>query len=125
MRCGLHARDVHAGAGVVALAEGDVAVGLAPDVERSGAANCAGSWLAAPMPMVTGVRRAGSCRSASARGGEAPVVELDRPVVAQHLLDRARHQSRVGAQPCHFVRMPEQQPEAVADQVGGGLVPGV
>src|SRR5574342_956774 len=31
-----HARDVHAGAGVIAVAEGDVAVGLARDVEALG-----------------------------------------------------------------------------------------
>src|SRR5678816_2670000 len=33
---GFHARDVHARAGVVAVAEGDVAVGLAADVEAVG-----------------------------------------------------------------------------------------
>ena len=32
----LHPRDVHAGAGVVAMTEGDVAVGIAADVEAFG-----------------------------------------------------------------------------------------
>ena len=55
---------------MVALAEGDVAVGFARHVEALGVAKCAGSRLAAPMPMVIGVP-AGSVVPPSAIGASS------------------------------------------------------
>jgi hypothetical protein len=72
--------------------------------------------------------RAASKRSGSGdRHGrhQAPVVELDRPVVAQHLLDRAVDQRSISSQGRQLRLVLQQGPEAVAEQVGGGLVAGV
>ena len=92
---------------------------------RSGSANSAGSRLAAPMPMV--MNGAGRHRHAAdldrARGHA--VAELVGAFEAQEFLDRRADQLRLGDQPRLLLRPFEQRIEPVADQVGGGLVPGI
>ncbi len=100
-------------------------LGFLPTSKRSGSGNCAGSWFAAPMPMVISVSAGSVFPLSVERRGEAAVVQLDRPVVAQHLLDRRGHERGIGAQPRQLTRVVQQQPHAVADEVGGGLVPRV
>ena len=48
-----------------------------------------------------------------------------RADVAQQLLDRGREERRIVAQQRHLLGMAEQGEQAVGDQVGGGLVPGL
>ena len=48
-----------------------------------------------------------------------------RADVAQDFLDRGRQERRIVAQQRHLRRMAEQGEQAVGDQVGGGLVPGL
>ena len=92
---------------------------------RSGSGNSAGSRLAAPMPIVMKVPAGmsmppsvtGSCRGA--------VAELVGALEAQQLLDRAADQPRLGDQARLLLGPFEQRVEAVADQVGRGLVAGV
>ena len=50
--------------------------------------------------------------------------DLDRALEPQHLLDGPVHQGRVGPQPGQLGRVPVQRDDGVAQQVGGGLVPG-
>ena len=67
----LQAREVHAGAGVDAEAERDVAVGLAREIEPVGVGNCAGSRFAAPMHIV--IRESG--------GSATPPTTISRVVI--------------------------------------------
>src|SRR5215469_13684265 len=46
---------------------------------------------------------------------------LDRAIVAQHLLDRARHQLRLAYQLLHLFGITAQCEHSVADQVGSGF----
>jgi hypothetical protein len=45
-------------------------------------------------------------------------------VPAQHLLDGARYQGRVGDESIALLRVQQQGHRPVADQAGGGVVPG-
>jgi 4-carboxymuconolactone decarboxylase len=121
----LHARHVHAGAGVVAVAEGDMAVGLAPDVEALGLRELPG--IPVRRPDTERDERAGRQRASAQldRGDEPAVIQLDRTLVAQHLFDRRRKELRRRAQATHLFRMGEEQPQAVSEEVGRGLVAGI
>ena len=57
-----------------------------------------------------------------AGGGAAEVQHRRRP--AQDLLDRGRHERRVGAQPRHLVGVVHERLHAVRDRLAGGLVAG-
>lgn len=51
-----------------------------------------------------------------------PPVHLHRRIVAQKLLDGRTGEFRAIAQECELLRVIEQRPDPVADQVGGGLI---
>ncbi|MGY3080632.1 hypothetical protein ACVWZZ_007040 [Bradyrhizobium sp. LM6.10] len=53
------------------------------------------------------------------------VAELVRAFVAQHLFDRRFDQIRMADQALFLIRIPVERHEAVANQVGGGLVAGI
>ena len=107
---------------MIALAEGHVPVGLAAHVEALGVREL--------RRVAVGGADADGDKSAFGQGPAAeghrlaqpPVVELDRTVVTQHFLYGRRDQARIGPQPGGFFRVVQQQPGAVADQVGGGFM---
>ena len=47
-----------------------------------------------------------------------------RRIVAQHLLDCIGHELGMSSQPGELVRVPKQRQCAIADQIGGGEIPG-
>ena len=55
----------------------------------------------------------------------APVAELVRALHAQELLDRGLDGLRMLAQIAHRVGMADEQVDAIADQIGRRLVPGI
>src|SRR5262249_37840538 len=121
----LHAGQPHARAGVDADAEGQVPVGVPTDVEpvRIGElGRIAVGRSDADVHVGTGghldaVQHRVSCGSA--------VAELVRALEAEKLLHGGADEVRVRPQGGQRVRVAEQQVHRVADQVGGGLVPGI
>ena len=103
-RCGLGLRPTSSRSGSMELRR--VAVGAA-DGQRDEAA-----------------RRQLHAADAQRRGAEA-VVQLQRALVAQQFLHRQAQQRRVVQQPLPLVALRQQGVDAVADQVGGGLVASV
>ena len=92
---------------------------------RSGSGNCAGIAVGrADAEMHIGAGRHGDVADAGVGDGAA-VAELVRAFHAQEFLDRGVDRLRMGGELAHRVGMAEQQIDAVADQVGGGLVAGV
>lgn len=123
---GLQAGERGTQAEVDAVAEGDMAAGVAGDVEAVGVVEAEGVAsgvgdhgehdLAA-----TGDHRAGDVDRVE---GEAEGGGLQRSVVAQHLLDRAVDEGQIGAQRGELLRVGEQRQHAVGDEIAGGLVAG-
>ena len=108
-----------------AVAEPEVAVGAAVDVERLG--------VCAELPVVVVGRpdqqqhRVAGPHGAAVPGdvaGEGPVHVLGGVVEAHHLLHRVGGQGRVGGQSRPLVGVARQQLHRVGHQLGGGLVPG-
>ena len=56
------------------------------------------------------------------RGQQPAIVELDRSLVAQHLLDRRGKQRGIGAEASQLGGVAQQKPQAIANEVGGGLM---
>ena len=111
-----------ADADVRPAAEGDVRAVLAGDVEAVRVLEHRRIAVGGAQPdghRLAGFQRA-ACDLHVARG--QPRGDVDRRLVAQDLLDQGAGQLRVGLEFRQLLRVQQQQPHAVADQVGGGQV---
>ena len=125
----LQPRHIHAGAGMGAVAEGQVVVGLARQVQHAGLVEHGGVVVGradAQGDEVTGRQRD---ITQGERRVQLAVVQLQRGLEAQQLLHRGGQQGRfghrAGHQPVPGGALGQQGVHAVADQVGGGLMAGV
>src|SRR5262249_18599061 len=121
----LHARERHAGAGVNAGREREMPVRLAADVEpvrirklRRIAVRGADSDMD-----VTAGPNVDAAEARVARG--TAVAELVRALHAQKFLDRGVDRVGMLAQIAHRIGMTDQEIDAVADEIGRGLVAGI
>ena len=107
-----------------AAAEGDVVVRRAGDVERVRVVEHLFVAVRRDVPegdLVAGVDRLPAQLEVLRRG---PPHVHDRRRVAQHLVDRARQQRRIGGELRPLVGVLEEEVHPVRDEVAGGLVAG-
>ena len=116
---------------VRAAGKGKVAVGRAADVKAFGVGELRRVTVgptyahmdARARPHGYSVHTGHAACDGVARGHAVP--KLVRAFEAQHLLHRSLDQRRFGDQPRLLFRPLRQRHKAVADEVGGGFVPGV
>ena len=120
-----HARERHPGAGMNAGAEREVPVGMPANVETVRVGKLRGIAVGgADADMDVGAARHRDAAEHGVRGGAA-VAELVRALHAQELLHRGLDQFGICAQVAHGVGIADQEIDAIADEIGRGLVPGV
>src|SRR3989442_1213913 len=121
-RAALHPCEPHPGAGVDARDEREVAVRRAPDVETVRVRELRRVTVGGADPERDERSRVHRDATEHRVAHGAPVAELVRALEPEELLDGARDQAGLGAQPQVLPRVLEQAHNGVGDQVRRGLV---
>ena len=119
---GLHARERHARAGVDAGRKGEVAIGLAADIETIRVGELCGIAIGGADADVNIAPRRDRYPAQMDIPRRTPIAELVRAFHPQEFFDRGVDALRIAAQIAHRIGIADQKIDAVADEIRGGLV---